>query len=216
MLRFKSFLVLALAVCASSTWAQLMPKAEVVGGYTYSNLDQGFGGANRLSANGWNTGGTFFVNNWLGFEGNVAGVSHSESALFSNGITTSTGSASEKHTTFVVGPRIDLGHGRTSPFVHGLIGMDRETLSASGTLAGLSFSDSASDTSFATALGGGVDFGVSKHLGVITGADYLMTRHGVPASIAALGVSGSSTQNNFRVSVGLSFRFGSGWSSPKY
>ena len=96
MLRFKSFLVVALAVCASTAYAQLMPKAELVGGYTYSSLDQGFGGSSRLSANGWNTGGTFYLNRWLGFEGNVAGLSHSESASFTDGITTATGSASEK------------------------------------------------------------------------------------------------------------------------
>jgi hypothetical protein len=63
---------------------------------------------------------------------------------------------------------------------------------------------SGTDNAFASALGGGVEYGVSKHVGVITSADYLMTRHL------------SATQNNLRVSAGLSFRFGSGWGGSKF
>jgi hypothetical protein len=44
MFKFKTILVLALAVCASSAWAQLMPKSELTGGYTYTSLDEGAAG----------------------------------------------------------------------------------------------------------------------------------------------------------------------------
>jgi hypothetical protein len=198
MFKFKSILVIALAVCASSAWAQLMPKAELTGGYTYTSLDEGVG--SRLGSNGWNTGGTFFMNNWLGLEGNIAGASNTQSASFTTGTTTVSASASDKHYTYVFGPRLQFGHGRTSPFVHGLFGLDHESVSASA----LGFSTSVSDNAFASALGGGLEYGVSKHLGVITSADYLMTRHA------------SATQNNLRVSAGLSFRFGSGWGGSKF
>lgn len=198
MLKFKSVLVIALAVCASTAWAQLMPKSELTGGYTYTSLDDGAAG--RVGGNGWNTGGTFFMNNWLGFEGNIAGASNTQSASFTAGGVTTSASASDKHYTFVFGPRIELGHGRTSPFVHGLFGFDRESVSASV----LGVSTSVTDNAFASALGGGVEYGLSKHLGVVTSADYLMTRHA------------SATQNNVRVSAGLSFRFGSGWEGPKH
>jgi opacity protein-like surface antigen len=197
MFKFKSILVIALAVCASSAWAQLSPKSEITGGYTYTSLDGGPAG--RLGGNGWNTGGTFFLNNWLGFEGNIAGATNSQSASFTSGGTTISGSASDKHYTFVFGPRVMFGQGRTNPFVHALFGFDRETASASV----LGISSSITDTAFASALGGGLEYGVSKHLGVVTGFDYLMTRHA------------SATQNNVRVSAGLSVRFGSGWGSPK-
>src|SRR5690348_16662580 len=123
MFKFKSILVIALAVCASSAWAQLMPKAELTGGYTYTSLDEGVG--SRLGANGWNTGGTFFVNNWLGLEGNIAGASNSQSQSVVTGLTTASVSVSDKHYTFVFGPRVQFGHGRTNPFVHGLFGFDR-------------------------------------------------------------------------------------------
>lgn len=198
MFKFKSILVLALAVCATSAWAQLMPKSEITGGYTYTSLDDGPAG--RLSGNGWNTGGTFFMNNWLGFEGNVAGATNSQGGSVTVAGTTFSGSASDKHYTFVFGPRVQFGHGRTNPFVHALFGVDHETVSAS--LLGVS--SSVSDNAFASAWGGGLEYGVSKHLGVVTDADYLMTRHA------------SATQNNIRISAGLSFRFGSGWGGSKF
>jgi hypothetical protein len=197
MFKFKSILVLALAVCASSAWAQLAPKSELTGGYTYTSLDEGVG--SRVGANGWNTGGTFFVSNSLGLEANIAGASNSQSASFTVGTTTVSASASDKHYTFVFGPRFQFGHGRTNPFVHGLFGLDHESVSASA----LGLSTSVSDNAFASALGGGLEIGMSKHLGVVTGADYLMTRHA------------SATQNNIRVSAGLSVRFGSGWGGSK-
>ncbi|HEU5336500.1 MAG TPA: outer membrane beta-barrel protein [Terriglobales bacterium] len=198
MFKFKSILVIALAVCATSAWAQLMPKSEITGGYTYTSLDDG--GAGRVGGNGWNTGGTFFMNNWLGFEGNVAGATNSQSGSVTVAGTTFSGSASDKHYTYVFGPRVQFGHGRTNPFVHALFGVDHESVSAS--LLGVS--SSVSDNAFASAWGGGLEYGFSKHLGVVTDADYLMTRHA------------SATQNNIRVSAGLSFRFGSGWGGSKF
>ena len=198
MFKFKSILVIALVVCATSAWAQLMPKSEITGGYTYTSLDDG--GAVRVGGNGWNTGGTFFMNNWLGFEGNVAGATNSQSGSVTVAGTTFSGSASDKHYTYVFGPRVQFGHGRTNPFVHALFGVDHESVSAS--LLGVS--SSVSDNAFASAWGGGLEYGFSKHLGVVTDADYLMTRHA------------SATQNNIRVSAGLSFRFGSGWGGSKF
>jgi predicted porin len=90
-----------------------------------------------------------------------------------------------------------------NPFVHTLFGLDRETLSLSGTSSGTPFSASGSDNAFASALGGGLEYGLTKHFGLVTGSDYLLTRHG------------SATQNNFRVQVGMSVRFGQGWSGSK-
>ena len=215
----KGVSLMLVVVLASAAWGQdLMPKSEITGGYTYGSMDQnvGFGSVGRLNSNGWNTGATAFINRWLGIEGNIAGLSHSESASLTSGTTTVTGSASEKHYTFVFGPRVSFGQGRMSPFVHGLFGFDRMSLSSSGSVAGLSISADGTDTSLAAALGGGVEFGATKHLAVTTGFDYLMTRHGIPSAFLPVGVSGSSaTQNNVRVSVGLAYHFGMGSGRPK-
>lgn len=84
---------------------------------------------------------------------------------------------------FLFGPTIK-GHGSISPFAHTLFGLSH----ASG--------GGASDNAFAWALGAGLDVKVASHVDVRLGQfDYLMTRHA------------SETQNNFRYSAGIVFRF---------
>ena len=209
MFKLKSVAICMFAVLVSTAWGQsLMPKTEVTVGYTYGSLDQGVGFGIRERIQIGADGQIFRGRNGIAL--------HSEDMLVSNGFTTVTGSASEKHYAFLFGPRISIGHGPVSPFVHGLVGLDRESLSVSGTAAGITFSESASDTAFATALGGGVDLGLTRRLGLVTGADYVLTRHGVPNTIASLlGTSGGATQNNFRVSAGLSIRLGSGFAGGR-
>src|SRR2546423_8059467 len=93
-------LVVVMAVLVSTAWGQsLVPKSEFTGGYTYGSMDQnvGLGSTGRLNANGWNTGATAFLNNWFGIEGNVAGLSPSESLPAVAGVT---GRGSGKHHTF--------------------------------------------------------------------------------------------------------------------
>ena len=200
--KLKGLAVMMVAVLASTAWGQvLMQKTEVTGGYTYGSLDQN--GAGRLNSNGWNTGATTSINLWLGVEGNVAGLSSSNSASFTSGGTTFGGSASDKHYTFVFGPRFTFGHGRVNPFVHTLVGLDRETFKFSQASSSGTFSSNTTDNAFASALGGGLEYGLTEHFGLITGSDYLMTRHG------------SATQNNIRVQAGVSYRFGSGWEQSK-
>jgi len=143
--------------------------------------------------NGWNTGGTIFMNNWLGLEGNFGNVWHSESASIVPGASVE---AKVKNYTYLFGPRVSFGKGtRMNPYIHALLGFDRLSADTSTTIAGVTTKFSASDTGFATALGGGVVFGMSKHMGILTSGDYLMARHSV-------------TQNNFRISAGVVFRFG--------
>jgi hypothetical protein len=201
-------LVVLMAVLVSTAWGQnLVPKSEFTGGYTYGSMDQnvGFGSTGRLNANGWNTGATAFLNNWFGIEGNVAGLSHSESLPAVVGVT---GSVSEKHYTFVFGPRMSFGTGRANPYVHALFGLDRMSLSGTASVGGISASASGNNSAFATAIGGGLEYGFSKHFGITTGADYLMTRHGLPTIAGITLTTASATQNNFRVSAGVVVRFG--------
>ena len=217
-MKLKSMVLMMVAVLATTAWGQGLSKAEFTGGYTYTSLDQnfGFGSAGRLSApKGWNTGGSVFINKWLGLEGNIAGLSKSESASITSGGVTLAGSASENHYTFVFGPRMSFGQGRMNPFIHALFGLDRMTLSESASLLGVATNVSASNSAFATAIGGGMEYGIVPPIGLVTGADYLMTRHGLPSSLAGLAPTGSTTQNNFRVQAGMAFRFGSGWEAPK-
>ena len=184
--------VLTVAMLVSTASAQGMHGSELTGGYTYMSADGG-SGADRINMNGWNTGGTIFLNEWLGLEGNFGNAWHSESVTALG----STADVKLNSYTYVFGPRFSFGKGRrTNPFFHALLGFDRLSADTSTTIAGVTTKISASDTGFATTLGGGVVFGMSKHVGIITGGDYLMARH-------------DATQNNFRISGGMVFRFGS-------
>jgi hypothetical protein len=188
MLRIAGMVLLAM-VMATSAWAQGQG-SEISAGYSFTSADGG--SADRINMNGWNTGATYFVNNWLGIEGNVGNSWHSESASIAGASV----DAKVKSYTYVAGPRFDFKKGqRMNPFVHALVGFDRLTAETSTTIGGTTTEISASDTGFATTLGGGAVFGMSKRMGINLGGDYLMANHGV-------------TQHNFRISVGVVFRFG--------
>ena len=182
--------VLTLAMLASTAVAQGQG-SEITGGYSYLSSDGG-SGVNRVNMNGWNTGGTIFMNDWLGIEGNFGNVWHSESLS----VPGASGEAKVKNYTYLFGPRFSFGKGtRMNPYFHGLLGFDRLSADTTTTIGGVTTSISASDTGFATALGGGVVFGMSKHMGINMGGDFLLASHSI-------------TQKNFRLNAGVVFRFG--------
>jgi peptidoglycan-associated lipoprotein len=163
-------LILAFAVlCALPVLAQ-GSKAEVFGGYQYSRLSS-------VNFNGWNGAVTGNVNDWLGITGDVSAAYKSEAG------------ASLNEYNFLFGPTISYNKAEHfKPFVHALFGVSH----ANAAFAGLG----ASDNAFASALGGGVDAGITRHVAIrLFQADYFMTRFA------------SATQNNARISTGLVFRF---------
>ena len=205
---------------ASKVWAQgVLSRSEISAGYTFASVDQnvGFGSSGRLNSNGWNTGFTIGARRSFGWEFNFANVRHSESGSAAGVTGTLQAKASEQLNTFVTGPRFILDRGRGRPFFHALFGIDHESLSVAASSTSESFSESISDNSFAALLGGGLEVPLNRHMGLITEADYLLTRHGIPGDIAALaGIpSTSATQHNFRVTAGIVFRLGSGFERSK-
>jgi hypothetical protein len=185
-----SLVVLTIAMLAVTAAAQGQG-SEISAGYTFLSSDAG-SAADRVNMNGWNTGGTIFMNDWLGLEGNFGNAWHSENVS----IPGASVEAKVKNYTYLFGPRFSFGKGtRMNPYFHGLLGFDRLSADTSTTIGGVTTEINASDTGFATALGGGVVFGMSKHMGIVTSGDYLMARHGI-------------TQNNFRITAGVVFRFG--------
>jgi opacity protein-like surface antigen len=188
-------LVLLILGLSPVAWAQEAPKVEVFGGYSYLNFDVTNLTAgilnDRLSAHGWEASASFSVNNWFGVEGDFSGHYRTTCEGVS-GLTC-------KDLSFMGGPRFTYRKDRYTAFAHGLFGGDN----GSGSLEGFSLSD----TPFALAVGGGVDYAVSPRIAIrFAQFDYFMTRH-------ALNL-GASTQNNFRVSAGVVFRFGGGtWST---
>lgn len=213
MFRFATMLAL---VAAFSTVAQAQdaPRVELFGGYSYLNFDASAannalnqaglpGIGNRLSFNGWEASANVNFNRWLGAEGDLSGhyKGNCAGSLLEvvTGVTVSGVTCS--NLSFMGGPRFTYRNGRFTAFAHGLFGGDRLSASVStGSVPNLTVS--VSNTSFAFATGGGVDYAVTDRISVRLGQfDYFLTRHlndipGVPA------------QNNYRVSAGIVFAFG--------
>jgi opacity protein-like surface antigen len=176
----KAFAAVAIVLLFSLVGsAQLLPKGNVFVGYSYTRAD--FGGGDKGNLNGWDgslEGKIFpFVGIVADLNGNYGG----------RDIPTVPIHVDLKEYNFLFGPRVSVSVGKVRPFAHVLIGAAHESLSASG------FSDS--DTSFATALGGGVDYKLMRMVGWRFQGDYLQTRFF------------SNTQNNFRFTTGLVVNF---------
>ena len=159
-------------------------KLDVFGGYSYTRFNPGQG-ASAINQNGWESMATFRLTPTFGISADMNGSYHSE-----NG-------ADNKIYTYLFGPEFKMPNEKGSVFVHGLLGFAHDNVSVDF----LGTSLSTSDNAFATALGGGYDWKASDAISIrLFQADYLITRFS------------STTQNNIRLSFGLTFRpkFGRG------
>lgn len=174
------------------------PEIDIFGGYSYVNADVNDLGP-RQSANGWEASVSGNVYKRLALEGSFSGYYKSYPfdltyvGLFA-------GTLNVRDFAYVGGPRVNLG----PVFVHAMVGGDHLSFSVAG------ISGSLSQNSFAGVFGGGVQIPVAPRWAVRASADYVLTQHNLDA---ILGGSGSYTQNNFRVSAGIVFRWGGGASS---
>ena len=143
----------------------------------------------RLSLNGWEFSGTYRFLPWLGAAADFSG--HSGAAV----------RPSNAHQyTYLFGPEVSLPR-RVSPFAHLFLGGAHESVSATAAPIpyGIGFVftiPGRTSSAFSTAVGGGIDLKLSKHLWLRpVQVDYLLTRFG------------SATQNQPRISTGLVFCF---------
>jgi opacity protein-like surface antigen len=175
MRRFLHALGLAL-LAASAATAQEVPKAEVFGGYSYAGE----------GTHGWNASAARNLNGWLGLAADAGGqYTRLEEPGFRERIKTH---------SFLFGPQLSVRrHKRLTPFVRTLFGASH--VSTEAVEAGQRFSFS--DTSFAAALGGGLDIKLSERLALRAfQADYVHTRFF------------GETQHKGRLSFGLVLRLG--------
>ena len=184
--KFVFALAAVLCLCGSA-FAQDTPSVEIFGGYSYLNLDTN-NLSPRQSANGWEASASGNINRWLAVEGDFAGYYKTYGVdLTSFGL--GTFNVNVHDYSFLGGPRINV----RPVFFHVLVGGDKLTGSALGF--------SASQTGFASAFGGGVQWKVAPHIAVRGSADYAFTRHNIFGGP-------SFTQNNIRASVGIVYTFG--------
>jgi hypothetical protein len=160
-------LVLFLMSLAGVASAQLPTKGNVFFGYSYNRAEVVSNDA--INLNGWNASleGNFLP--WIGIVGDLGGTY---------------GDHVGEH-NYLFGPRASLRVGRYRPFAELLIGAAHINI-ANGT---------ATDTSFANAVGGGLDYQVFGPVSVRGQLDWIHTRFF------------SNGQNDVRFSTGIAVHF---------
>jgi opacity protein-like surface antigen len=187
----------AVLVFAGVVSAQDGPTVELFGGYTYLRVNPGFSQPG-INFNGGSGSVSYNLHPWLGLVGDFGGYHWS------------TTGADATVLTYLFGPKIAFRRGPITPFVHTLFGGAHgsgavggicpgariRTAGSVGVGGGGGCSASAGENAFSMAMGGGLDWNVTSHIGVrVAEAEYLMTRFA------------SETQNNVRVSGGIVFRW---------
>lgn len=182
----RSMLIAVLAFFAlSCAWtsraAAQIPKGNIFVGYSYTSAD--LNNNDRSNLNGWEGS---LEGKFLPFIGIVADVS---GEYGTNNFPSSTQifDVDAREYNFLFGPRVSVSIARVRPFAHALFGAGHVSVSTTGY--------SASDTAFATALGGGLDFKLIPLVAWRFQGDYLQTRFF------------GNTQNNGRFSTGIVLNF---------
>lgn len=187
-----SGLILALAMPALAQ--DETPRVEASAGYSYVRVNVNTGtGSQGFNGNGGSGSIAFNMNRWFGVVADFGGYTHSETITV--GGTPVTGTATAY--SYLFGPKIaSRGHEKWTPFAQALFGGVHG--SASGTVGGVP--GSTSENVFGMAIGGGLDYNVSKHIGIrVVQAEYLLTKF----------TDGfNNRQNNLRLTFGVVFRSG--------
>jgi hypothetical protein len=183
--RKTTFTLIAVCVLSVAAAAQI-PSANVFIGYSYLRADA-FSQSSSLQPvtrtanfNGWEGS---LEGKFLPFIGIVADVSQTYG---SGTFISSTQTVNSRVLTVAVGPRVSVHAGRFTLFAHALFGGAHITDSGAA---------SNSDTSFATAIGGGLDYKFIKGVAWRLQGDSLHTNF--------FGAG----QNNLRLSTGVVLRF---------
>ena len=172
-----------------------MPSGNVFLGFSYERTNStAFSGSNLVTTtlshpnlHGWEASFEGKVLPLVGIVGDVSGHYGSQSfvQVTPNGPQNINVTGHEQE--YLVGPRLSVPVGKFTPFAELMVGAAH--IHTGGTLP------SPSNTSFAYALGGGLDYRVFRPIALRVEGDYLRTKFF------------NSRQNNFRLSVGVVFRF---------
>jgi hypothetical protein len=171
---------------AATAQAQERQTIDVGVAYSYLRYNPATSGIKSFSMNGGSASVAYNFNNWLSGVADIGG--YSKHNVVGNGV-------SGTLSTYLFGPRVSLNrYGRFTPFAQVLVGVAHANdrfLTTGG-----------SQTPFAAAIGGGLDWRWTNHIRVRAGeVDYFLTHFNevTPNNV--------QVQNNLRVSSGLVFRF---------
>lgn len=173
--------VVFILILLSAAAAAQVPGGNVYVGYSYLRASLPTGDTNL---NGWNGSVEVKVLPFIGLVGDFSGNYGSQTVLGAFFLPVN---ASISQHNFLFGPRASFTIAKFRPFVHALIGASHISESATG------FSDSS--TSFADALGGGIDYHLIPLISWRLQIDDLQTRFF------------NARQDDFRVSTGIVVHF---------
>jgi hypothetical protein len=184
-MRKVTFILSFLLLFAAFAGAQIPTRGNVFFGYSYYNTD--LSNIDRANTSGWEATVEGRVLPFISLVADVDG--HYGSQNFSPGCPVSlspcTFNADVTENNFLFGPRVSASVGRFRPFAEALFGGAHVSLN----------NNAGSDTSFATAIGGGLDYKIIRPIAWRFQGDYVQTRFF------------GDTQNNIRISTGLVLRF---------
>lgn len=186
--------VLLLLACAAA--AQEMPKYELTTGFSYGSIENG-GGTSRLYGQGWMGSFATNIKRWVAIEADASGQYNNQSLLLQS----TNFSLNSGFYSFLAGPKVSYRHGRVTPFAHGLVGLNRTLAYDQAALNSSNMTISVPyENALGAAVGGGVDYAISRRIALRTQADYFVAG----SNNGAL----PGQQNNFRVIGGIVFAFG--------
>jgi hypothetical protein len=165
--------------------AQIPTSGNVFFGYSYYNAD--LSSLGRSSLNGWAGSLESRVFPHVGLVADFSQTFGSENVPVAcpiNFLNCPSESINAHEYNLLFGPRVSFSVGNLRPFAEALFGAGHVGTNGFG-----------SNTSFATGLGGGVDYRIIRPLALRFEGDYLQTRFY------------SATQNNVRLSTGIVLRF---------
>jgi opacity protein-like surface antigen len=171
-----------------------VPGGNIFFGYSYESTDTSAFGPNvitstvtRHNLNGWEASFEGKILPFVGIVGDAAGHYGSENFTQAtpNGLLTTNVTGHEQE--YLFGPRLSIPVGGFTPFAEAFVGAAH--IHTGGTLP------TPSNTSFAYAFGGGLDYRIIRPIALRVEGDYVRTSFF------------SQTQNNFRLGVGVVVRF---------
>ena len=164
--------------------AQVPSSGNIFFGYSYYHTP--LSTIDTANMNGWNGSLEGKVFPFLGIVADLSGNYGSQNfPTLCPTPSCPTVNANASEYNFLFGPRASFSAGKIRPFAEFLVGASHANTNHGA----------GSDTSFANALGGGIDYKLVRSLGWRVEADYVQTRFF------------STTQNSFRLSTGIVFHF---------
>lgn len=171
---------LAVVVISVAAAAQIPTSGNIFIGYTFSRENAALGAPPTINLNGWEGSLEGKLLPWIGIVADLSGGYGSTNQLVAG---PGASNVKVRKYTFLFGPRVSIPIGRFTPFAHALFG------------AGHINDAEITDTSFATAIGGGIDYRLIHGIAWRIQGDDVHTRFF------------NSTQDHFRFSTGIDFRF---------